>query len=125
MTGVEYACVAHSTGHSAFSNIKGNGYKNADFTYSTGHNASFDTNMTDANECKDADFVKGTGHNASFDTNMTDANECKDADFVKGTDPMDDLVASMKKLKISTDFEVNIPPAWPIKQNMDVAMDTQ
>ena len=107
-------------------------------THSTGHSASFDTEMADANECKDADSAKATGHSASFDTEMADANECKDADSAKatghsastanvktkGTDPRDDLVARMKKLKISTKFEANIPSALPIKQNMYVGMDT-
>ena len=107
MTEGEYADVTHSTGSSAFSNVKGNECKNAEFTYSTGHSASFNIKTADA------DFMKGTGHSASTANVKT-----------KGTDPMYDLAASMRKLKISTKFEAYIPSAWPIKQNMYVGMDT-
>ena len=89
------------------------------------------------NDCKYAEFIS-TGHSAVFNIKTVDTNGCKDADFLKctghsaptenvkfqGTDPMDDLVASMKKLKISTEFQEYIPSAWPVRQDMYVGMNT-
>ena len=104
---------AHSTSYNPLFNAQGNECYNAEFTYGQGHNTFFSTKTVDANECKNANFVKRTGHSAST-ANIKS----------RGTDPMDDLAASLKMFKISTDSEAFIPASWPIKQEMYEGMGT-
>ncbi|CAD6565571.1 MAG: hypothetical protein ASARMPRED_007334 [Alectoria sarmentosa] len=64
-------------------------------------------------EGNNADITQSTGHSATIENIHT-----------RGIDPMDDLVASMKNCKISTNFQAYIPTSWPTKQDMYAGMNT-